>query len=177
MITACYRYRVQGNGIGIGIGNGDIQCARQVLELKGIVVRGVGGHGEFQDLLAGAIGTIMVIGWECNSRGVGAPVGHLERGGIKGIVGGVAQAGVADVGMSLDALHGMGVRRMESPSIQVALGPSRRTLELPVIDSAKISTMPSLSSSFSQPVTVSMAKNNVNREYIFLMVSSVYGLG
>lgn len=109
MITACYRYRVQGNGIGIGIGNGDIQCARQVLELKGIVVCGVGGHGEFQDLLAGAIGTIMVIGWECNGRGVGAPVGYLERGGIKGIVGGVAQAGVADVGMSLDALHGMGV--------------------------------------------------------------------
>ena len=77
MITACYRYRVQGNGIGIGIGNGDIQCARQVLELKGIVVCGVGGHGEFQDLLAGAIGTIMVIGWECNGRGVGAPVGYL----------------------------------------------------------------------------------------------------
>ena len=86
--------------------HGDIQCAGEVFELERGAAGGVGGHREVEDLVAGAVGAVVVVGGEGDGGVVGAPVDSRQRGGIEGAVGTFGDA--ADIGTFAATFNGGG---------------------------------------------------------------------
>lgn len=63
----------------MNVRHGDVEGAGEVLELEGVAGGGgVGGHGEVEDLVAVAVGAVVVVGGEGDGGAVGAPVGDAE---------------------------------------------------------------------------------------------------
>ena len=105
---AFHGHRLDGASVGAGVLHGDIQRAGEVFELERGAAGGVGGHREVEDLVAGAVGAVVVVGGEGDGGVVGAPVDSRQKGGIEGAVGAFGDAGVADIGAVAATFNGGG---------------------------------------------------------------------
>lgn len=103
-----HRHRLEGEGDGGGVGDGDVEGAGEVLELEGRgSAVGVGGHGEVEDLVAVAVGAVVIVAGEVDGDGVAREAGADERGGVYGAVD-IGKTIAADVGAVVAARDGGG---------------------------------------------------------------------